>query len=138
MKFTEIDKAIMIGLIIGDGTLGKDGKFGVIHSIKQLDYCIFKAKLLHSIVGGRDIKVHESVTKYKYKEEVRESQICRFSKCSKSFIPFRQLLYPDGKKYISNEMLSYLNETSLALWWMDDGNLDCHKSGSGRLCYELR
>lgn len=142
MNLTNYDIAVLIGLIIGDGTMGKTGTYGCIHSIKQYDYCVYKAKLMHSVTGGKDIKVHEGITSYVYKRdgksEKRTAQICRFSKTSKSFISIREMIYPNGKKYISDELLNYIEPITLALWWLDDGNLDCHNGGSGNICYSLR
>lgn len=65
MTFSEKDKAVLIGLIIGDGCLSKENALKIAHSAKQRDYCVYKAKLVHSIFGGSDIKVHDSISKYK-------------------------------------------------------------------------
>jgi hypothetical protein len=47
-----------------------------------------------------------------------------FRKQSKSFIEFRNILYKNGKKAITKEVLDLMDETSLMLWWLDDGNLN--------------
>lgn len=41
----------------------------------------------------------------------------------------RAELYPDGKKFITSEFLSRLNLQSLAILFMDDGNLHLRKRG---------
>ena len=61
MKLTEKDKSILIGLLLGDGYIDEKGRIYIEHGEKQKDYCIYKAKLLHSVCGGKDIKVHEVV-----------------------------------------------------------------------------
>lgn len=38
MKFTEIDKAILIGLIIGDGYINENGRIKIQHGEKQKEY----------------------------------------------------------------------------------------------------
>ena len=68
MKYTKLDKAIMIGLTLGDGYLNPNGRLEVAHCEKQKDYCIFKAKLLHSVCGGKDIKVEEIQQEYTKKQ----------------------------------------------------------------------
>ena len=61
MKLTEKDKSILIGLLLGDGYIDDKGRICIEHGEKQKDYCIYKAKLLHSVCGGKDIKVHEYI-----------------------------------------------------------------------------
>lgn len=64
MKITKKDEAILIGLTLGDGHLSKENKLKVVHCLGQKDYCEHKAKLLHSVVGGKDIVVHEKMQYY--------------------------------------------------------------------------
>lgn len=64
MTFTQKDKAVLIGLIIGDGCLSKENKLRIVHSLKQKEYCEYKAKLMHSVFGGDSIKVHQALQKY--------------------------------------------------------------------------
>ena len=141
MKITKLDNAILIGLLLGDGHLTADNKIQVAHSYKQEEYCIFKAKLLHSVVGGNDIKVHRHVVSYNKRiagEKVKcFTESVWFKKGSKSFQYLQDLMYPNRVKTISKELLSFLNPTSIALWWMDDGNVDIHKSGNGWYCASL-
>ena len=61
MKFNEKDKAIIMGLLLGDGYISPNGRISIEHSEKQKNYCIFKAKLLHTVCGGKEIKVKESI-----------------------------------------------------------------------------
>lgn len=129
MKLTEKDMSILIGLILGDGYIDDKGRIGIEHGEKQKDYCIFKAKLLHSVCGGKDIKVHEYIRTrsiLKNKKQFKESTFTTYSfkKQSTSFIPIRKMFYgEDRKKHITEEILQYLDITSIALWWMDDGCL---------------
>ena len=130
MKLTEKDMSILIGLLLGDGYINISGSIAIEHGEKQKDYCIYKAKLLHSVCGGKDIKVHEYIKKYsilKNKKQFKESHFTtyKFTKQSKSFIPVRELLYDSNtlKKHITKEIIQYLNLEAIALWWMDDGCL---------------
>ena len=82
MKLTEKDKSILIGLLLGDGYIDDKGRIEVEHGEKQKDYCIFKAKLLHSVCGGRDIKVHEYVRNrsiLKDRKQFKESTFITYS-----------------------------------------------------------
>lgn len=124
---TEYDKSIIIGLIIGDGYINNKGRICIEHGEKQFEYCVYKAKLLHSICGGNDIIVHKNnrhvansiLHKCKSKSFITYS----FKKQSKNFIFFRELMYKNNKKVITEEVLKYIQPISIALWWMDDGCL---------------
>lgn len=130
MKLTEKDKSVLIGLLLGDGYIDGKGRIQIEHGEKQKDYCIYKAKLLHSVCGGKDIKVHEYVRNnsiLKDKKQFKESTFTTYSfkKQSQSFIPIREMLYDKEtrKKYISEDILGYITPEVIALWWMDDGCL---------------
>lgn len=148
MKLTEKDKSVLIGLLLGDGYIDDKGRICIEHGEKQKEYCIYKAKLLHSVCGGKDIKVHEYIRNrsiLKDKKQFKESTFITYSfkKQSQSFIPIRQLLYDNNrKKYISEEILPYLTPEVIALWWMDDGCLTkkyTYQNGEKKHCgYMLR
>lgn len=148
MKLTEKDKSILIGLLLGDGYIDEKGRIQIEHGEKQKEYCIYKAKLLHSVCGGKDIKVHEYTrnrSTLKDGKQFKESTFITYSfkKQSQSFIPIRQLLYDvNRKKYISEEILPYLTPEVIALWWMDDGCLTkkyTYQNGEKKHCgYMLR
>ena len=148
MKLTEKDKSILIGLLLGDGYIDDKGRIYVEHGEKQKEYCIYKAKLLHSVCGGKDVKVHEYVRNHsilKDKKQFKESTFVTYSfkKQSQSFIPIRQILYDSNrKKHISEEILPYLTVEAIALWWMDDGCLTkkyTYQNGEKKHCgYILR
>lgn len=140
MKFTEIDKAILIGLLLGDGYINDKGRIEIEHRIQQKEYCIFKAKLLHSVCGGKNINVHEyerihSTKKDGKKWKLKTFTTVSFKRQSQHFIPFRTLLYKNKRKTITQEALNLLSPLSIALWWMDDGHL-VQRNGNPDL-YEL-
>lgn len=128
MKLNKKDISIIIGLILGDGYIDDRGRISVQHGEKQKEYCIYKAKLLHTVCGGREVKVHEyerTRTTLKDGRKWKNDKFITYSfkKQSKDFIPFRHLLYKDGKKRITTDILDQLSPLSIALWWMDDGSL---------------
>jgi hypothetical protein len=106
MKFTKKDLSILIGLLLGDGYIDPKGRIGIEHGEKQKEYCIFKAKLLHSICGGSDIKVKELIrNKTSNKSKLDKFITYGFKKQSKHFIPIRNLLYLNNKKNYTKEVL---------------------------------
>ena len=147
MNFTDLDKAIMIGLIIGDGYLDNKGRLQVAHCTKQKEYCIYKAKLLHSVTGGKDIKVDRFSKTWIYQKngvtiKTTNDEYYRFRRQSNSFLYFRELMYPNNKKIITREILDLMTPLSIALWWLDDGCLTekyTYKNGNKIKCgYTLR
>lgn len=132
MNFTNYDIAILLGLLLGDGYIDPRGQIQIKHCETQKEYCEFKAKLLHSVCGGKDIKIHLTQIdgrKTKFKKEVYNYY--GFKKQSKHFKSIRDMLYPNGKKEFTQEVLNQLQPISLALWWMDDGCLTRRKLKDG-------
>lgn len=132
MNFTNYDIAILLGLLLGDGYIDPRGQIQIKHCEAQKEYCEFKAKLLHSVCGGKDIKIHHQITdgkKCNFKKDVYNYY--GIKKQSKHFKFIRELLYPNGKKEFSNSVLAYLQPISIALWWMDDGCLSRRKLKDG-------
>ncbi len=112
MNLTKYDIAILLGLLLGNGHIDSKGQIHIKHSKKQKEYCEFKAKLVHSICGGSNIKIKEST-----------DGTNKFKKQSKRFQQIRKLLYSENKKTINNEILNLIQPISIALWWMDKGSV---------------
>lgn len=132
------DKSILIGLTLGDGYISekKDKRYNhtqyginIIHCEKQKEYIEYKAKLLHSIFGGKEVKVHFFMN--------NNYPVYRLSKSNKYFKILRRLIYPNGKKMITKNVLKYLTPESIALWYMDDGSLSKKKRNGKVHSYEL-
>lgn len=126
MRITNKDMSILIGLLLGDGYISEKGRIEVEHCEKQKEYCTFKAKLLHSVCGGKDIKVHKLERTHSVRKDGKQYKsntfiTYKFRKQSKSFIPIRELLYRNGKKEITKELLEFIDLETLVLWWLDDG-----------------
>lgn len=114
------ETALIIALLLGDGHLTSKGSICINHSEKQKDYIQYKVNILQNIFKGKPIKIHKS--KSIIKNKIYNTLSIR--KCNKKLLmPLRQLLYPNGKKVISREVLNYLSLQGLAIWYMDDGSL---------------
>jgi len=138
------DRAILYGLAIGDGHISyrtryKDGKYKyetaeliVGHSPRQEGYINHKADLLHSILGGKRPKV--SHTQHTLKTTGKTYPSRRIAKTHKYFRQMHRVLYSDNnRKRITGQVLSYLDEHSLALWFMDDGTVNHNKNKQGEI-----
>jgi hypothetical protein len=85
------------------------------HCARQAEYAEHKADLLHCLLGGAKPKIspfdnsgHPGVM---------------FAKTNKYFRILKKRLYRNGHKFISRQILDYLTDEGLAIWWMDDGSL---------------
>lgn len=126
-ELTKQQKGLLLALCLGDGCLRKPHpktkgvQLEIGHSIKQLDYCTYKRDLVYEILGG--VKMPKiGFKKSKLKGYETEYQSCRFTKTHDYFIYLRRLLYPNGRKTITREILDMLDARGLAIWYMDDGS----------------
>lgn len=109
----------MIGSLLGDGSISKSGNFQSTHSSKQLEYIEYKQK----IFGG-------SITEAKHKNSYSSNSIFTLRLPVNAQTKYlRDLIYIDGNKEISN-ILKYIDEKSLAFWYMDDGFIINPKSNN--------
>jgi len=138
------DRAILYGLAIGDGHISyrtrlKDGKYRyeqaelmLGHGPQQKRYLEWKAELLQKIFGGKLPKVSEK----HYTSKTTGKTYLGYA-AAKTAVYFRQMhrvLYSeDKKKIITDQVLSYLDDFSLALWFMDDGNIIHNTSKDGNI-----
>lgn len=121
-------RAVLLGMAIGDGyiTNSKNYKALVIrHCEKQEEYLLFKKRLLEDIFQGRTI----STRKVQNGIQIAIGD-------NKLFRIYRKWLYPNNVKYIPN-VLKFLDVSSIALWYMDDGSLTAKKREGKIHGYEL-
>lgn len=104
----------LVGIAIGDGHITNDGRLAIRHSLKQQNYLIFKKCRLQSILN-------KEINHYFYNFNNYPS--VQFSVMDPIFGIIRQLLYPSGDKFISQNVLNYLSAEAIAVWYMDDGSL---------------
>lgn len=112
---------VILGTLLGDGYLYKYEGSGRVrgcfaHSLKQINYCKYKEKILSNFCSKGFIK--EELDK-------RSNKIytCYYvnMKTSKYFTDIYPLLYSNKIKYISEEILYKLDGLGIAIWFMDDG-----------------
>jgi len=116
--------SFLVGTLLGDASVKKNGQVAVVHSAAFREYAELKA----SIFGG----------------EVRDRVIESFGgkfKASGFYTPvnaqtklLRSLLYKNGKKEISS-IVDLIDEAALSFWYMDDG-FTRSSNGIAHLCTE--
>lgn len=122
MYLSKKDKAIILGLILGDGYLQKTGKknarLRLEHSDKQKEYLLWKIKLLPRLFLGRPnyLERKHPKTKRTYKYWRHQSNATPY------LGSLRKLFYPNNKKIIPDNLsLLVKDPITLAIWYMDDG-----------------
>lgn len=109
-------KALLIGLVLGDGHLNpRSGVcLEITHGIKQESYIKAKTNLIAKLLNCQPPKLYHRV-------DARHNEF-KLSKGHKYFKILYKWLYPNGKKYFSKRILNYLTPEAIAIWWMDDGS----------------
>jgi len=115
-------KAILIGMILGDTYLQRTGKknarLRLEHSVKQKEYLLWKVSKFPQLFQGQP--------KYIIRQHPISGGIYRYCRHQSNANPelgkWRLRFYRDGKKKIPENLKDYLKDLlSLAVWYMDDG-----------------
>lgn len=114
--------AIIIGSILGDGYLTKHynqqnkSQLWLKYDDKLLNYLKWLHLKLASI-GVENIRPKKDYHQHQFR-----------TRPSYQLWELRKLFYPDDKKIIPDKIIDFLkNPISIAIWYMDDGNLDYRK-----------
>lgn len=122
MKLTSFQRAIVIGLIIGDGCLQKTGKSNarlrLEHGFKQKEYLFWKAEQLQTLFQGKP-----KFLERKHPLTGRIYKYWRYQSNSGSYLgKLRKKFYSKNRKIIPLGLAKLLKSPiSLAVWYMDDG-----------------
>lgn len=110
---------------LGDGSLGVPSRrpnsryLSFTHSAAQRDYLVYKVSRINAELG-----TSASVSPPRAVRDKRTGQSylsCQSMLVSPHLRELHELLYPQGKKVISREVLKGLGLEALAIYWMDDG-----------------
>lgn len=118
-------RRFLIGCSLGDGCLSRSSRNGsvTLHIQRKQQhgaYAIWQLSKLNEILGTK-ASLRYFLDKGKY-------PAVRFGVTSKALLsPVYDLLYPNGKKIFSSDLLQELTLSELALFWMDDGSLEVRK-----------
>lgn len=125
---SERQRAIVIGTLLGDGCLERNGhhvRLKVDHGEQQEDYVKWKFQELSNVAVS-----HPKMLEYFDRRTGQVYTHWRFATRSlKCFNMFRNLFYSSRGKGIPPNLAEYLNSSlALAVWYMDDGyrRRDCN------------
>jgi hypothetical protein len=117
ISFSPIEKQVVLGSLLGDGTITKDGRLRIKHSYKQKDYLIYKKSLLSNIeYNFRDVK-----STYDKRTDKNYNHVNLDTKVYQNFKDLRHNWYPDGVKNVYIKDFKEINALGIAIWFMDDG-----------------
>jgi hypothetical protein len=113
------EERFLIGIILGDGNLHRRPKWDNVTSIKlahapkEYEWLAYKVEKASKILGS-----NATITKAMNKGDLKAYQWCAgFSK----FVHLYKLMYKDGRKIFSAQVLEQLGAEELAIFWCDDG-----------------
>lgn len=128
-------QAVLIGTLLGDGTLAKRGneyRLHIKHSFTQHFYVEYKRSMFSSIT---------SMPIRTFNQQVK-SKIYSFSEfvtlTHPEFSKIHFLFYPNGKKTITPEVCDLIvHPLTLATWFMDDGTHEYAGASLSTHCFSL-
>lgn len=115
----ELSKHILVGLILGDGSLTPKSKrrgesqLHLGYDDKNLSYLRWIHRQLKGI-GVYPVKVKTGYHQHHF-----------YSRPSRTLGTLREIFYPQGRKWVPRQIKDLLvHPISLAIWYQDDGTLD--------------
>lgn len=124
-KINKESRNLLIGLLLGDGTISNNYVFKLSHCEQQRDYIEWKIKLLgNNGIRTNGVKEYISTCGYNSSKKVLYTQL--------SIIPFikvlRRVFYRPKKILGNRKLLNRLSAQEIAIWYMDDGCINIRKS----------
>ena len=113
-------KSALIGSLLGDSSISKKYILNIGHGLKQEEYYKHKIQLLSPNIKFLEYR-REKINKRTNNLYI---SLQAYSNKYEDIVNLRELLYINGKKEITKEILKDFNEISLAYLFMDDGNYE--------------
>lgn len=117
-------KKLLLGMLIGDGTITNHPDYKIDHSEAQLEYLKWKIKLLDEAgIKNSGLKIYKSTIGYNKGKNVYRVRI----KTNITIKALRRSIYTP-KKTITRNMLNWFTAREIAIWFMDDGSVNVNTS----------
>ena len=128
-KITKESRNLLIGMLLGDGTISNNNVFKIAHSESQKEYLEWKVKQLKEAgIRNNGIKSYIKTKGYTIGVPVYYTQL--------NTIPFikvlRKVFYKEKKILGNRKLLNRLDAKGIAIWYMDDGHINIRKTKDGR------
>lgn len=123
-KINKESRNLLIAMLLGDGTICSNYVFKLSHGDKQKEYLEWKIKQLNEHgIRNNGLKSYTSTCGFNLGKTVYYTQL--------SVIPFiktlRRVCYKPYKILGNRKLLNRLDAKGIAIWYMDDGNLNPKK-----------
>ena len=123
-KITKTSRNLLIGLLLGDGTISNNYVFKLTHCEAQKDYLEWKINLLKEAgIRNNGIKSYIKTRGYNTGVPVYYTQL--------NIIPFvkvlRRVVYKEKKIIGNRKLLNRLSTREIAIWYMDNGHINIRK-----------
>lgn len=128
-KFTKESRNLLIGMLLGDGTISNNNVYKICHCEKQLEYLQWKVQQLNNHgIKNNGVKSYIKSCGYAPGVSVYYTQL--------NIIPFiktlRRIIYKPKKIYANRKLLNRLSPLELAIWYMDDGHINIRRDKDKR------
>ena len=128
-KITKESRNLLIGMLLGDGTISNNNVFKIAHSESQKDYLEWKIKQLnYAGIRNNGLKSYVKKCGYNTGVNVYYTQL--------NIIPFikvlRRVFYKPTKVLGNRKLLNRLDAKGIAIWYMDDGHINIRKNKDGK------
>ena len=128
-KITKESRNLLIGMLLGDGTISNNYVFKKAHCAAQKDYLEWKIKQLGEAgIRNNGIKSYIKTKGFNIGVPVYYTQL--------NIIPFikvlRKVMYKEKKIIGNRKLLNRLDAKGIAIWYMDDGHINIRKDKEGR------
>lgn len=125
MEYSKNKTGLLVGMLLGDAYISKDGCLEIGHSIKQKEYLLFKKDRLKYFFNFSYTERYCGKDK-KYLECFIKSNITPYLKL------MRKIWYKPNKT-LSEKMIYKISEEGLAYWYLDDGSLIFQRDSNGNI-----
>lgn len=123
-KESKETKSLLIGLLIGDGTISNNYVFKLSHCSEQSEYLNWKINLLNNLnIKNNGLKDYISSQGFNMGSKVVYSQLS----ITPTIKALRRSVYRP-KKTINRKLLNWLTPLGIAIWFMDDGHININES----------
>lgn len=123
-KLSKEQKSLLVGLLLGDGTISSNYVFKLSHSEAQREFLEWKIDLLNKFgFKNNGVKEYISTCGYNKGNKVLYSQMS----LNPTIKALRRTVYTP-KKHITRRLLNWLTPLGLAIWYMDDGCINVNTS----------
>lgn len=117
-KTSRIKNSALIGIILGDGSMIQPNMLYIRHGSQQLDYVNEKVYFLEDYMEPVSLRSSVDRQGYKYRYAYYRNRKLSY---------FYKIIYKNGRKTITPELLNHFDEISLSFFYMDDGCLSLRK-----------